>query len=52
MPVDQVKLPVTTLAASRCFYTAALVALGWGMGDGGSDDEPLAVGQDTSASAE
>jgi catechol 2,3-dioxygenase-like lactoylglutathione lyase family enzyme len=55
MPVDHVKLPVTDLDRSRRFYTAALAALryklvyegttslGWGMGDGGGDDEPFAV---------
>jgi catechol 2,3-dioxygenase-like lactoylglutathione lyase family enzyme len=57
MPVDHVKLPVADLDASRRFYTAALAALGyrlvyeglsslgWGMGDGGDEDEPFAVEQ-------
>ena len=55
MPIDHVKLPVTDLAASRDFYSAALApfgyrlvwdqepTLGFGMGDGGDDDEPFAV---------
>ena len=55
MPIDHVKLPVADLAASRAFYTAALApfgyslvydgdeSLGWGVGDGGDDNEPFAV---------
>ena len=54
MPIDHVKLPVSDLDATRAFYTAALAPLGWklvwdeaptlgfGRGDGGEDDEPLA----------
>jgi catechol 2,3-dioxygenase-like lactoylglutathione lyase family enzyme len=54
MPIDHVKLPISDLDASRAFYTAALAPLGWklvwdeaptlgfGRGDGGEDDEPLA----------
>ena len=54
MPLDHAKLPVSDLDATRAFYTAALVPLGWrlvwdeaptlgfGRGDGGEDDEPLA----------
>jgi catechol 2,3-dioxygenase-like lactoylglutathione lyase family enzyme len=53
MPIDHVKLPVEGLAAA--FYTAALapfgyklvyegdVSLGFGVGDGGEEDEPFAV---------
>ena len=56
MPIDHVKLTVSDLATSRRVYTAALAPLGWrlvfdgersvglGTGDGGGDDEPLAVG--------
>jgi catechol 2,3-dioxygenase-like lactoylglutathione lyase family enzyme len=55
VPIDHVKLPVGDLAASRAFYAAALEPLGWklvyegeetlgfGTGDGGEDDEPLAL---------
>ena len=55
MPIDHVKLPVSDLAASRAFYVAALApfgytlvydeepALGFGMGDGGDEDEPFAL---------
>lgn len=55
MPIDHVKLPVASLAASRAFYGAALApfgyrlvydgerSLGFGAGDGGEDDEPFAV---------
>jgi catechol 2,3-dioxygenase-like lactoylglutathione lyase family enzyme len=55
VPVDHVKLPVASLAASRRFYEAALSplgyrlvydgdrSLGFGVGDGGEDDEPFAV---------
>ena len=55
MPIDHVKLPVSDLDASRSFYAAALAALGWrvvwdeaptlgfGTGDGGEDNEPLAL---------
>jgi catechol 2,3-dioxygenase-like lactoylglutathione lyase family enzyme len=54
MPIDHAKLPVSDLEASRTFYSAALAPLGWklvwdeaptlgfGRGDGGEDDEPLA----------
>jgi catechol 2,3-dioxygenase-like lactoylglutathione lyase family enzyme len=54
-PVDHVKLPITDLAASRAFYSAALAPFGWtlvydgesslgfGTGDGGDDDEPFAL---------
>jgi catechol 2,3-dioxygenase-like lactoylglutathione lyase family enzyme len=50
-----VKLPVSDLAASRRFYSGALApfgysvvydsdrSLGFGVGDGGDDDEPLAL---------
>jgi catechol 2,3-dioxygenase-like lactoylglutathione lyase family enzyme len=55
MPIDHVNLPVGDLDASRAFYSAALApfgyrlvyesdeSLGFGMGDGGDDDEPFAV---------
>ncbi len=55
MPIDHVKLPVGDLDASLTFYTAALapfgdrlvyqgeVSLGFGRGDGGDEDEPLAL---------
>jgi catechol 2,3-dioxygenase-like lactoylglutathione lyase family enzyme len=55
MPIDHVKLPVGDLDASRAFYTAALApfgyrlvydrepSLGFGLGDGGDDDEPFAL---------
>ena len=55
MPVDHAKLPVRDLKASRRFYEAALAAfgyrlvydgetsLGFGVGDGGNEDEPFAV---------
>jgi catechol 2,3-dioxygenase-like lactoylglutathione lyase family enzyme len=55
MPLDHVKLPVSDLAVSRSFYLAALapfgyelvyegeVSLGFGLGDGGENDEPFAV---------
>jgi catechol 2,3-dioxygenase-like lactoylglutathione lyase family enzyme len=53
--VDHVKLPVGDVEASRAFYSAALApfgyrlvydgdrSLGFGVGDGGDDDEPFAV---------
>ena len=55
MPIDHVKLPVADLDASRAFYCAALApfgyglvydeepSLGYGMGDGGEEDEPFAL---------
>ena len=55
MPVDHVKLPVRDLVASRAFYSVALApfgyklvydgpeSLGFGVGDGGEDDEPFAL---------
>ena len=55
MPIDHVKIPCADLDASRAFYTAALApfsytlvydgeeSLGFGMGDGGDDDEPFAL---------
>ena len=55
MPIDHVKLPVADLRASRAFYSAALAPFGWrlvydgeeslgfGTGDGGEDNEPLAL---------
>jgi catechol 2,3-dioxygenase-like lactoylglutathione lyase family enzyme len=55
MPIDHVKLPVSDLAASGAFYSAAMAPLGWrlvydgeetlgfGTGDGGEDNEPLAL---------
>ncbi len=55
MPIDHVKVPCTHLAASRAFYAAALApfgyrlvydgeeSLGFGLGDGGEDDEPFAL---------
>jgi catechol 2,3-dioxygenase-like lactoylglutathione lyase family enzyme len=55
MPIDHVKLPVADLDASRAFYAAALApfgyrlmwdeepTLGFGMGDGGDEDEPFAL---------
>ena len=57
MPIDHVKLPVASLDASRGFYRAALApfgyrlvydgerSLGFGVGDGGEDDEPFALEQ-------
>jgi catechol 2,3-dioxygenase-like lactoylglutathione lyase family enzyme len=50
-----VKLPVSNLEASRAFYTAVLAAFGWklvydgeaslgfGVGDGGEENEPFAL---------
>jgi catechol 2,3-dioxygenase-like lactoylglutathione lyase family enzyme len=55
VPIDHVKLPVTNLDASRAFYAAALAPfgyklvydhepeLGFGLGDGGDDNEPLGL---------
>jgi catechol 2,3-dioxygenase-like lactoylglutathione lyase family enzyme len=55
VPIDHAKLPVGDLDASRAFYSAALAPLGYklvwdeeptlgfGMGDGGDDDEPFAL---------
>lgn len=55
MPIDHVKLPVRDLDASKRFYAAALApfgyrlvyegeaSLGFGVGDGGEEDEPFAV---------
>ena len=55
MPVDHVKIPCTDLGASRTFYSTALApfgyklvydgesSLGFGIGDGGDDDEPFAL---------
>src|SRR5437764_14500425 len=52
--IDHAKLPVSDLDASRAFYRATLAALGWklvfdtapvigfGTGDGGEDNEPIA----------
>jgi catechol 2,3-dioxygenase-like lactoylglutathione lyase family enzyme len=52
--IDHVKLPVSDLDATRAFYSAALAPFGWtlvwdeeptlgfGVGDGGQDDEPIA----------
>lgn len=60
MPVDHVKLPAADLEASRAFYGAALApfgyklvyegesSLGFGIGDGGDDDEPFALRRDDS----
>lgn len=54
MPIDHAKLPVSDLDTSRAFYAAALAPLGYGIvwdteptlgfgtGDGGDDDEPIA----------
>ncbi len=54
MPIDHVKLPVSDLDVSRAFYSAALSAfgyrtvwdeeptLGFGVGDGGQENEPFA----------
>ena len=54
MPLGHAKLPVSDLAASRDFYCAALAPFGWrlvtdqaptigfGFGDGGEEDEPIA----------
>jgi catechol 2,3-dioxygenase-like lactoylglutathione lyase family enzyme len=54
VPIDHVKLPVADLAASRAFYRAALEpfgyrlvydgpeSLGFGVGDGGDENEPFA----------
>jgi catechol 2,3-dioxygenase-like lactoylglutathione lyase family enzyme len=55
VPIDHVSIPVGDLDASRAFYSAALAAfgyrlvydahgsLGFGLGNGGDDDEPFAV---------
>jgi catechol 2,3-dioxygenase-like lactoylglutathione lyase family enzyme len=55
VPIDHVNVPVSDLDASRRFYTAALApfgytlvydseeSLGFGVGDGGDDNEPFAV---------
>jgi catechol 2,3-dioxygenase-like lactoylglutathione lyase family enzyme len=55
MPIDHVKIPCTDLDASRAFYRTALEpfgytlvyegeeSLGFGLGDGGDDDEPFAL---------
>jgi len=55
MPIDHVNLPVAELERSRAFYAAALApfgyrlvydgerSLGFGIGDGGDDDEPFAL---------
>lgn len=55
MPIDHVNLPVADIDRSRAFYSAALApfgytlvyeseeALGFGVGDGGEEDEPFAV---------
>ena len=55
MPIDHVNIPVVDLAGSKTFYAAALApigyslvyesdsSLGFGMGDGGDEDEPFAV---------
>jgi catechol 2,3-dioxygenase-like lactoylglutathione lyase family enzyme len=55
MPIDHVNIPVSDLALSRAFYLAALApfgyrlvydsdeSLGFGRGDGGEDDEPIAL---------
>ena len=55
MPIDHVKIPCTDLDASRAFYSIALApfghklvydgesSLGFGIGDGGDDDEPFAL---------
>jgi|SRR5215211_2518821 len=55
MPIDHVKIPCTDLDASRAFYGTALApfgyklvydaesSLGFGIGDGGDDDEPFAL---------
>jgi catechol 2,3-dioxygenase-like lactoylglutathione lyase family enzyme len=56
VPIDHAKLPVSDLDVARRFYTAALAAIGWrlttddapavlhfGAGDGGEDDEPIAL---------
>ena len=55
MPIDHVNLPVADLERSRAFYSAALApfgytvvyesdeSLGFGVGDGGEDDEPFAL---------
>jgi catechol 2,3-dioxygenase-like lactoylglutathione lyase family enzyme len=55
MPIDHVKISCTDLDASRAFYSTALApfgyklvydgesSLGFGIGDGGDDDEPFAL---------
>jgi catechol 2,3-dioxygenase-like lactoylglutathione lyase family enzyme len=55
MPIDHVKIPCTDLDASRAFYSTALApfgyklvydgesSLGFGIGDGGDEDEPFAL---------
>ena len=52
--IDHAKLPVSDLEVSRAFYAATLAAFGWklvfdtppvlgfGTGDGGEDNEPIA----------
>jgi catechol 2,3-dioxygenase-like lactoylglutathione lyase family enzyme len=55
VPIDHVNIPVGDLQASKAFYAAALAplgfmlvyegahSLGFGRGDGGTDDEPIAL---------
>jgi catechol 2,3-dioxygenase-like lactoylglutathione lyase family enzyme len=56
VPIDHAKLPVSDLDVARRFYSVALAAIGWrlttddapavlhfGAGDGGEDDEPIAL---------
>ena len=56
MPIDHAKLPVSDLGSTRGFYAAALAPIGWrlvtddspavlhfGTGDGGEDNEPIAL---------
>jgi catechol 2,3-dioxygenase-like lactoylglutathione lyase family enzyme len=55
MPLDHVNIPVADLTASKAFYASALApfgyslvyesesSLGFGLGDGGDEDEPFAL---------
>jgi catechol 2,3-dioxygenase-like lactoylglutathione lyase family enzyme len=55
VPIDHVNIPIGDLAVSKAFYAAALAplgfklvyegaeSLGFGRGDGGDDDEPIAL---------
>ena len=63
MPVDHVKLPVRDIGVSRGFYSGALApfgyklvyegpeSLGFGVGDGGEDNEPFALQLDGNVGA-
>jgi catechol 2,3-dioxygenase-like lactoylglutathione lyase family enzyme len=55
VPIEHVNIPIADLEASKAFYGAALAplgfelvyedpdSLGFGRGDGGEDDEPIAL---------